>query len=688
MKIGVKEIAEKAGVSTATVSHALNKTRYVSPVLAEKVQKIADELGYVAKHVPNGKTRQYRIGKQSEIALIIPDTYSVTYNRFIQILSVRCEEEGYTLATYLSNNDLSLEKHLLSEIISDRRISGIILCPSSLKSNNYQKLLQSEKPFICLERDLEGISCDSVVSNNMQGIKNGIEHLIKCGHEKIGLLTENKDFYTINERKAGFQHALNDYDIPYNEEYVLSIPLNDKHQTKEHIKAFINTYSPTALLAAGNTLTLRCLKAIDELGLECPKDISVVGFGDNEWSNLIAPPLTTLTQNIEELGRNAISLLMQKLEGQSMHLAQKMKIPMELNIRNSTLCIARGPFGEKVVYPEENLLNNEEIQKLKNGNYTVAISFHYAENEWTRLHEKAIRDTLNSWGVGIIAVTNANFKAEMQITQLDALAMQNPDAIIAVPVDEDITAAKFKEISKKTKLVLINNVPKGLSQNDYDCWISVNEKENGQTAAQILQDYFKSAEKKAKIGLLTHGTPFFCTKQRDFFAEQTFHESCPNIEILSKKNFYTIDNAYSVCKQMVLDNPSIEGLYITWERPALQAIKALKELGRDDIAISTTDLDYEIATYMAQKKMVIGLSSQRPYEQGVAVATATARVILKNCENHCVGVPPYMVKPDNLRKAWKEILKTKMPEELDSLYEQTFLESPGNPKESTLTSDD
>ena len=318
MKIGVKEIAEKSGVSTATVSHALNKTRYVSPELAARVQKIADELGYVAKHSPGRNEKQYRVGKMSEIALIIPDTFSVIYNRLIQILTNRCEEAGYSLATYLSNSNPSMEKHLLSEIISNRRIAGLILCPAATDTKNYQKLIQSEKPFICLERDLEGAPVNSVVSNNMQGVKNGIEHLIKCGHEKIGMLVEDKDLYTISERKTGYTLALKDYDIPYDEQLIHSISLDDEYQTKEQIKSFIDTYNPTAILAAGNTLTLRALKAIDELGLYCPKDISVVGFGDNEWCTLINPPLTTLTQNTEELGRNAISILMRKLRGKAM----------------------------------------------------------------------------------------------------------------------------------------------------------------------------------------------------------------------------------------------------------------------------------------------------------------------------------------------------------------------------------
>ena len=113
---------------------------------------------------------------------------------------------------------------------------------------------------------------------------------------------------------------------------------------------------------------------------------------------------------------------------------------------------------------------------------------------------------------------------------------------------------------------------------------------------------------------------------------------------------------------MIQDHPEIQGLYITWERPALQAIRALKELGREDIAITTTDLDYEIASYMARGEMVVGLSSQRPYDQGVAVATAMARALIGRCDHRCIGVAPYMVKASNLEKAWREILKTKMPD--------------------------
>lgn len=661
MGVTITEIAKEAGVSIATVSHVLNHTRYVSPELAEKIQQIAEEKGYQPKHNSESAGKKYRMGKSSEIALVIPNTFSIVYTRLVTVLSELADTKGYILCIYLSNGDKSQEKHVLSELIANRRIAGIILCPVQSDRKAYKKLIQSAKPFVCLERKLEDSESDSVVSDNVQGVREMMEHLINSGHERIALLLEDKCLTTVTERKEGYLQVIWEHEIGYDEELIACIQLEEEKQTRECIKRFIKKKVPTAILAGGNTLTLRCLKAMDEMGLECPRDISVAGFGDDEWCELMNPSLTVLTQDTEELGRRAIAILFDRIEQRGPEEVSQIKVPMELTVRKSTTSIARGPFGEKVVYPEENLLTDQEIELVKAGNYKVAISFHYTGNEWTRLHEKAIKDSLSTMGVRVLSVADANFDPELQNTQLEGIEMQNPDGVIAVPTDEIKTAGKFKELAKKTKLVFVNNVPYGLNNDNYSCWISVNERENGQNAARILCDHF-TGQCDVKIGLLIHGTPFFATKQRDFFAEQVFREEGSNVKLVSRRMFYSIDRTYEVCKRMIQDHPEIQGLYITWERPALQAIRALKELGREDIAITTTDLDYEIASYMARGEMVVGLSSQRPYDQGVAVATAMARALIGRCVHRCIGVAPYMVKASNLEKAWREILKTKMPD--------------------------
>ena len=658
MKVGIKEIALDAQVSTATVSNALNRTRYVSPELEQRIFASAQKLGYYKQNMPSDNQKVVRVGKQSEIAFIVPDVVSTRFSILLSELSAACQNAGYTLSVYLCNSDPKVEKHVIAEVLANRRIAGLFICPIQMNSSHYKKLLAADKPFVCIDREIHDANADCVISNNVQGIRDAMHHLIYDGHERIALLLEDQELTTTHEQRNGYIASLKTHDLEVDDNLILSVPLTDGYESRESIKRFIRKHMPTAILAAGNTLTLRCLKSIEEMGLSCPKNISVIGYGDNEWSSLTTPALTVLTQNMRELARRSFALMLDKINSPKNNLpAQKVLVPMDFVVRESTISIAHGPFGEQVAHPEEISLTSEDIEKLKNSDFAVAISFHYTGTEWTRLHELAIKETLSNWGVRVMAISDANFDPYLQNTQLEALIMQKPDALIAVCVDENISAAKFKEISSKTKLVLINNVPKGLHKDDFASWISVNEKENGQAAAKVLLDHFHERHMPAKIGMLTHGTPFFCTKQRDFFAERSFSDFRGDVQVVAKKSFYTIENAYAACKQMVQENPEINGLYVSWDQPALQAIRALKDLGREDISITTTDLDYEIASYLKKGDMVVGLSSQRPYEQGKAVATATARALLgKHSTNNCIGVAPYTVRASNLEKAWKDIL--------------------------------
>ena len=139
--------------------------------------------------------------------------------------------------------------------------------------------------------------------------------------------------------------------------------------------------------------------------------------------------------------------------------------------------------------------------------------------------------------------------------------------------------------------------------------------------------------------------------------------SYPTIEITARKGFIQIENAYKVCFEMISEHPEIEALYVSWDRPALLAIKALKALNRTDIAVFTTDLDFEIAEEMNQG-FVKGLSTQRPYDQGKAAALAVAKSLVSDNVPNYIGVQPYVVHEKQLKRAWKDIFFEALPEEL------------------------
>lgn len=657
MNVTIKDIAEKANVSTATVSHIINKTRYVSPELSQKVMAIMEETGYKAKI--KDKAYQQRVGKLSEIAYVIPSFTSALYTDLGQKISFLINKEGYKLVTYLSNGDLQTEKTIIANLITNKRTAGLILIPIDENVGKYQKLMNSPLPFVCVDRAFKDYYQNCVLSENKEALFKGTSHLIKSGHQKIGLIISSHASPTRQERLEGYQQALLEHGLQFDENLVVLTDSTD-HKSNSVFSRFNENFMPTAFIACGNALTNEMLKEIKKLGLEYPKDVSVIGFGDDSWCDIVTPALTTLTQRRDSMAEAAATMLFGKLE-QNNDDSGCVRIPVDLTIRDSTKSIECGPFGEKVYSPEHLFLTDAQKDAVKEANYNVGISFHYSGIEFTRLYEKAMRDTFEKLGIRVVTVTDSQFDANLQLTQLEGMRLQKLDAIISLPVDGEITSSKYKELAETTKLIFISGLPQGLSSEDYASIVSVNEHQNGRNAGKILGDYFKGQE-EVKIGLIKQGSPHFIARQRDFAAEQILTDSYPNIEITAEENFYRVDNAYAVTKSMMAEHPEIQGLYVSWDDAAYNVIKALEDIGRTDVSISTADLDYRTASYMAKGQMVRGVAAQRPYEQGEAAALATANALLGKTQYKCIGVEPKIVVPNNLNKAWTEILKRPVPD--------------------------
>jgi ribose transport system substrate-binding protein len=659
--VTIKDVAVQAGVSIATVSHVINKTRYVSPEVEAKVNEAIDQTGYRAKILD--KMNILRVGRQSEIAFMASNITNTMSSQAAVVLSRHLADRGFVLSIYVTNGDLKRERHILGQLITNKRVAGIVLTPTSESPQEYARLISSGLPFVCLDRPIRDERIDSVLSDNLGAMYQGTTHLIKSGHEKIAILLESRWGTTSAERLAGYKKALAEHGIAFRESQVVMVDQTDG-SSEAAIKSAFENELPSAVIAGGNKLTLTLLSLIEKMGLSCPRDISIVGFGDQEWFSIASPPLTVLRQDIQTMGRLAAGRLVNKIANAANgHL--EARIPVQLSIRKSTQIIGKGPFGEIATSPDELLLSDREIEALRAGDYRVGISFHYCGTAWARLHEEGIRETLQKVGVKVVAVTDAHFDPRLQSTQLDGIRMQHPNAVIAIPTDDKATADKFRDLSKETKLIFISNVPEGFTKEDYASCISVNEQENGRNAGLLLGELFKN-RKGAKVGFINHGAPFYGTRLRDLAAEQVINESYrENIEIVDIRYFYEIPRAYEVCREMLTAHPEIEGLYISWDRPALNAIRALKELHREDVAIVTFDLDIEIATYMADGEFVKAMSTQRPYEQGVAVGLATAKALLGDQRYKYIGVPPYVVEPKNLSRAWKDILHERMPDSLE-----------------------
>lgn len=666
MGVTIQEIADKAGVSIATVSHVINKTRYVSPELCEKIEKLIVETGYDKKL--SNKKQKLIMGKRSVIGVIVPNIDSTLYTRLVESLQESIEKTGRILAIYVTNNDFEYEQSLIQGIITNKRIAGIILSPISSNKNDYIKLIRSGIPFICLDRAFDEPCVPCITSDGEKGAYLATSHLINLGHTSIGLLVNTEMMQNTEKRIAGYKRALTENNIEFKEQLIFSTDrqLNDdKFDSAFH--KYYESCRPSAIIALTNRLTYSLLYALKNTGIGCPNALSVIGYGEEDWCKLSDPSLSVLQPDTAEMAKLAVKELNKLMNGEENN-PLLISVPTRFVSKSSTRLVSRGPFGEIAHSPDEMTFSSDDIKFLRESHFRVGISFQQSDTSLSNLYLQGISSVFDNFGINVIVVTNSHFDAELQVTQLESIYMQRPDAIVAVPVDDDYCAERFKELAKKTRLILVNSIPSEMKIGDYCSMISVNESVNGRNVATLMGEYYRN-QSNIKAGLLIHGKVLAATKQRDEAVETALIEQYKNIEIVDKTSFLVPARVYSSCVEMINRHPEINTLYVSWNAAAHEVIRALKELRREDITIFTCDLDKEIGKYLASGKMIKGISAQLPFEQGVAVGKAVAKALCSENGYKYIGIDPVPVKRRGLLASWKTVLHEDAPMEIERALE-------------------
>jgi ribose transport system substrate-binding protein len=649
----IKEIAEKAGVSVATVSHVVNKTRYVSPDLTERVLTVINE----SEGQPNFVLRKLNT-LTSDVILCLAETLEDYFCLgIIKGIKSAALQSGYTVVVIHT-----AEKGLIREYIRMEKPCAMIIIADKNSDEDFFKLRELNIPTVTIGHAVKGADLGNVVIDYYENAYKATYYLIKNGHEKVYFIDSQQDGYVYNQMLSGYKDALKDNRLPFDPDFIKGVGSGNHFDKNTIDKILIDENRPTALVSADNTTTMELLRLLNNNNIRCPEDISIVSLNEFEMSHLLQPALSTVAFDPVEIGLLSINKLNAKLNGTDN--AKDIVVGSKLHVRDSTQCIGKGPLGEKAESPDVLQLTPDEMVQVKSGSYTAAISFHYSGVAWARLHEKGIKDVFEELGVKVLAVMDAHFDPELQIKQHASILMMNPDVLISIPADEIQTAESYREVvNAGTKLVLIDNVPHGLERDDYVTCVSVNQTENGQNAGRILGEYLRKHHKK-KIGLLNHGASFFATKQRDTVVEQVLREEFPELEIIANESFINEKRAFDKCYEMIKNHPEIEGLYVSWDVPAMEALSALRELNREDICIVTADLDRDGAMNIAMGGPIKGLSAQRPYQQGRAIALAAANALIGKKVPSYIGVKPVKVTLDNLLTGWQEVLREKPSTEL------------------------
>ena len=329
--------------------------------------------------------------------------------------------------------------------------------------------------------------------------------------------------------------------------------------------------------------------------------------------------------------------------------------------------LSTGPNGETPSPASVVTLSDDELAKVKGMHATAAIVLHYGGNDWSRAQVEGLKAEFAVLGIDVIAVTDAGFKPETQVANIETVMAKKPSIIVSIPVDPVSEAGAYKKAADAgVKLVFMDNVPKGLvAGKDYVSVVSADNYGNGVAAGLLMAKFLKG---KGNIGAVFHAADFFVTKQRYEGFQKAISEF-PDIKIIEAQGIAGPDfsgDADKVASAMITAHPNIDGVWAVWDVPAEGVISAARSAGKDNLVITTEDLGENVAINIAQGSYVKGLGAQRPYDQGVTEAKLAAYGLLGKKAPDYVALPSLAVTKDNLLDAWKAVYHSDAPADVKS----------------------
>ena len=326
----IREVAESAGVSYATVSHVINNTRLVSQQTRERVVAAMNTLNYR----PNALARSLRQGKTNTLGLVLPDSANPFFAEISRSIEDEAFKKGYSV--FLCNTELDTQRELFYvDVLSKKQVDGIIFVAAGDQADSLDFLVRRNMPGVMIDRDIPNVEVDAVLTDHQLGGFLATRHLLELGHKHIACIAGPSSITPSAERITGYRNALQQAGLAYNESLIVR---GDYHaQSGMEITHFILKMDPrpTAIFALNDLMALGALRAAAEAGCSVPKELAIVGYDDIEIAHFTNPPLTTIAQPKKEIGAQAVNLLVDRISQKSRPPSRLVLAP-ELIIRRST----------------------------------------------------------------------------------------------------------------------------------------------------------------------------------------------------------------------------------------------------------------------------------------------------------------------------------------------------------------
>jgi ribose transport system substrate-binding protein len=334
--------------------------------------------------------------------------------------------------------------------------------------------------------------------------------------------------------------------------------------------------------------------------------------------------------------------------------------------------LSKGPHGEDPASADTAKLTDEEVAKVKALGAKAAIVMHYGGNDWSTAQIAGLQSEFKNLGIEVVAVTDANFKPDKQVSDLETVMSKNPNIIVSIPTDPVATSATYKKVSAAgVKLVFMDNTPQDMEPGkDYVSVVSADNYGNGVVSAHLMA---KALGGQGKIGIIFHEADFFVTKQRYDGFKTTIANEYKGVQIVAEQGIAGPDfagDAQAAANAMLTKNPDLAGIWAVWDVPAEGVMAAARAAGRTDLKIATQDLGKNVAIALAKNELVVGLGAQRPFEQGVTEARLAAGALIGKTAAPYVALAALPVHHSNVLEAWKTVYQTDAPADLVGAFKQ------------------
>lgn len=321
-RVTINDVADRAGVSRSTTSRVLGGYGQASDEARERVLKAATELGY---HV-NTLARAMITGKSFTLGIVLADIENDYFARLARGAADAAKAAGFEILLANTDEDLQTERKAI-QVLLDKQVDGFVIAPAS---SNYSDHLAAAKkrgiPMVLVDRKIPALKTDTVAIDNRLAARDAVQRLIDAGHTRIGMVTSAHEespesaktaVNTGHDRVAGYQDALADAGIKADPTLLRRGSYSSEAARAQTRAMLSSSRPPTAIFASDNVMLLGVFRACQDLGLQIPGQVSIVGLDDSDWTEIVTPRLSVIQQPVYEIGRLAVERLVARINGDS-----------------------------------------------------------------------------------------------------------------------------------------------------------------------------------------------------------------------------------------------------------------------------------------------------------------------------------------------------------------------------------